>query len=60
MDLIELILMTLGIVNIISCLTFKLTVIKKELIVIIELVRDKLFLSILNKHQCNCLQCVGS
>ena len=44
--------MTLGIVNINSCVTSKLPIIKKK-IVIINLVTDKFLLHIVNKHQCN-------
>ena len=51
--------MTVGMVNINSCVTSKLPVIKKKL-VIIELVADKSLLSKVNKDQCNCLQSVVS
>ena len=48
--------MTLGIVNVNSCVTFKLPIIKKKnSLVIIELVADKFLLYIVNKHQCNSL-----
>ena len=45
--------MTLGIVKINSCVTSKLPIIKKNYLVIIESVADKLLLYIVNKHQCN-------
>ena len=57
-ELIKQICVKLGIVKINSCVTSKLPIIKKNCIMIIELVADKSLLLVLNKLQCNCLQCV--
>ena len=45
--------MTLGKVKNNSCATSKLPIIKKNCLVIIELVADRFVLYVVNKHQCN-------
>ena len=45
--------MTLGIIKNNSCVTSKLPIIKKNCLVIIELVADRFLLYVVNKHQCN-------
>ena len=46
--------------NINSCMTSKLPIVKKNYLVIMELVADNFLLAIVNKYQCNCLLCVVS